>query len=183
MQQWLEQAVKNNLEIIQDGRCQLCGANTLHGVAECVETAGYITHKISHAKAVESMSLFLCVDAHALTHTQIHGRWNNHFHLARLHLILVDRIQWEYAYSPLLSEVLDVYKMNRTQEYIHSPDAAYRTKITVLDVDAAQDEKTHIALAWRWAHEVYASYTNGHHIVATLSQQFKDTAHPKLQAS
>ena len=181
MQKWIEQAAKNDLEIIEDGVCQLCGADTLHGLAECVETAGHVTHKISHAKGIEKMTIFLCVDAHALTHTEIHGRWNNHFHLARLHLILVDKVQWTYDYSSALSDVVDHYKKGRDQEIICSGRDAknqkQRAKITVTDVDATQSDEEYIDIVWRWADEVYTSFAHGHAIASHIAQLFKDKIH------
>ncbi len=60
MPKWLEQAVKNDLEIIEDGQCQLCGSDTLHGITECVATAGKITHKISQEKGEIDSPRFGC---------------------------------------------------------------------------------------------------------------------------
>ncbi|MBC3881089.1 hypothetical protein H8K35_00755 [Undibacterium sp. LX40W] len=173
MPKWLEQAAKNDLEIIEDGQCQLCGSDTLHGITECVATAGKITHKISQEKGIEHMTIFLCVDAHALQHTQIHARWNNHFHLTRLHLILVDEIDWDYDLTTVLNEVLDDYKLEHPQEKIQEPDEAHRAKITVTDVDASHDEEEYIDLVWEWAEQVYASFADSHVIARRVAEQFK----------
>ncbi|MBR7799746.1 DUF5946 family protein [Undibacterium fentianense] len=181
MQKWLEQAAKNELEVLEDGLCQLCGAETLHGLTECVETAGHLTHKVSHAVGIEKMTIFLCVDAHALTHMEIHGRWNNHFHLARLHLILVQHVQWCYDYSSMLSEVVDTYKIGREQEYIRPISSQNRPKITVTDIDASQDDEDYIDLVWRWAYEVYTALPEGHAIAADIAHQFIQKFHPELQ--
>jgi hypothetical protein len=183
MPKWLEQAAKNDLEVLEDGLCQLCGAETMHGLSECVHAAGHLPHKISLEKGIQRMTIFLCVDAHALTHMQIHGRWNNHFHLARLHLILVDRVQWTYEYSSMLSEVIDAYKVGRDHEFILPIDTAHLPQITVIEIDAAQDDDDYIALVWRWAHEVYAALPAAHPIVANIANQFIQKVHPQLQTT
>ena len=173
MPKWLEQAAKNDLEILEDGQCQLCGSDTLHGIAECVAAAGKITHKISKEKGIQHMTIFLCVDAHALQHSQIHARWNNHFHLARLHLILVDHVQWNYDLTTLLNEVIEEYKEEHEDELIGEPDTLHRATMTVMDVEACHDEEEYVDMVWQWAEDVYASYRNDHEIAATLAQSFK----------
>lgn len=183
MPKWVEQAAKNDLEIIEDGQCQLCGSDTLHGITECVATAGKITHKISKEKGLEHMTIFLCMDAHALQHTLIHARWNNHFHLARLHLILVDKVQWDYDLTTVLNEVLDDYKEEHTQEKIIEPDEAHRAKMTVTDVDAAHDEDEYIDLVWQWAEQVYASFADSHAIAKQIAELFQQRCDADLADS
>lgn len=173
MPKWLEQAAKNDLEILEDGQCQLCGSDTFHGITECVATASKITHKISQEKGIQHMTLFLCVDAHALQHTLIHSRWNNHFHLARLHLILVEEIDWNFELSPILQEVLDAYKVSHPDEKILEQDAHHKPTITVIDVDASHNEEEYIDLVWRWAEEVYDSFSGSHEIAMRLADLFK----------
>lgn len=174
MPKWLEQAAKNDLEILEDGQCQLCGSDTFHGITECVATAGKITHKISQEKGIQHMTIFLCVDAHAMQHSLIHGRWNNHFHLARLHLILHDQVQWNYDLTTVLNEVLDAYKLQHPDERIVDPDESHRSSITVTDVDASHDEDEYVALVWHWAEQVYASFAGSHSIAKRLADSFKE---------
>jgi hypothetical protein len=174
MPKWVEQAAKNDLEILEDGQCQLCGSDTLHGITECVITAGKITHKISQEKGIQHMTIFLCVDAHALQHTLIHGRWNNHFHLTRLHLILQDHIQWTYDLTTLLNEVLDDYKRHHPDEVAIEADADHQPTITVIDVDASQDEEEYVTLVWQWAEQVYASFSENHAIASKLAARFQE---------
>nr|WP_315472476.1 DUF5946 family protein [uncultured Undibacterium sp.] len=173
MPKWVEQAAKNDLEILEDGQCQLCGSDTLHGITECVNTAGKITHKISQEKGIQHMTIFLCVDAHALQHTLIHGRWNNHFHLTRLHLILQDGVQWNYDLTTVLNEVLDDYKQHHPNETSIEANAQHPLAITVIDVDASQDEEEYVALVWQWAEQVYASFSENHAIASTLAARFQ----------
>ncbi|MFZ6818169.1 DUF5946 family protein [Undibacterium sp. Ji22W] len=175
MPKWLEQAAKNELEILEDGQCQLCGSDTFHGITECVSTAGKITHKISQEKGIQHQTIFLCVDAHALQHTLIHGRWNNHFHLARLHLILVDHIQWTYDLTTILNEVLDDHKKQHPNEKIAEPDQAHQAKLTVIDVDASHDDDEYVRLVWEWAQQVYASFAEHDAINHAIAQRLADS--------
>lgn len=176
MPKWLEQAIKNDVEILEDGQCQLCGSDTLHGITECVATAAKLVHRVSHEKGVQRQTIFLCIDAHALQHPQIHGRWNNHFHLARLHLIVHEKVQWTYDDSETLNIVLDAYKVKHAQELIHVPDAGGKSCLTVIDVDACPSEEEFIAMVWQWAEQVYAEHATSHdvaHRLATLFHQHK----------
>ncbi len=176
MPKWLEQAIKNDVEILEDGQCQLCGSDTLHGITECVATAAKLVHRLSHEKGVQQKTIFLCIDAHALQHPQIHGRWNNHFHLARLHLIVHEKVQWTYDDSEILNLVLDAYKLKHAQEFIPEPELGARPRLTVIDVDACHSEDDYIAMVWQWAEQVHADYAASHdvaHRLATLFYQHK----------
>ncbi|WP_069872288.1 DUF5946 family protein [Fusibacter sp. 3D3] len=95
------------------------------------------------------MTIFLCVDAHALQHAEIHGRWNNHFHLTRLNLILNENIKWNYKLSPLLSEVVDSYKASRLEERIIPPEIGKNGNSTVLDVCNTSDGEEYIKVVYR----------------------------------
>lgn len=172
MPKWIDQAIENDLEILEDGQCQLCGSDTLHGISECVATSTKVVHRLTHEKGVQCMTIFLCVDAHALQHPQIHKRWNNHFHLARLHLILHEKMQWTYDDSEMLNATLDDYKLKHPKEVIQGPGMIMQPHITVLDVDACEDESSYIDTVWRWAEQVYQSYAASHDIAQRLARQF-----------
>lgn len=176
MQDWRQQAAKNSLNIIESGRCQLCDSKTEHGISECIDIANLVTHKIDHAAGVYTMTIFLCVDAHALQHSEIHGRWNNHFHLTRLRLILEDGFRWNYALSPLLSEVLDSYKIGKEWEIIQSPGIGMRGPMTVTDVQEASSEERYIDTAWAWAQSVYSAFSQGHQVAKEIANIFKGKA-------
>lgn len=173
MQEWRSQAHKNNLDIKENGKCQLCEAQLTNGISQCVDISNYIAHKLNHDEGVKSMTIFICVDAHALQHAEIHGRWNNHFHLTRLNLILNENIKWNYKLSPLLSEVVNEYKVSRLEERIVPPMLGKRGQTTVVDVYNTSNDEEYIKMAYRWAREVYNSFENGHEIVEELSKIFK----------
>lgn len=177
MNDWRNQAKKNNFKVKQNGKCQLCGAPLSNGISECVDVSSNIIHKLNHEAGIDSMTIFLCVDAHALQHAEIHGRWNNHFHLTRLNLILNENIKWNYKLSPLLSEVVDSYKASRLEERIIPPEIGKRGNTTVLDVSNTSNDEEYIKVVNKWALEVYNSFEKGHDIAAKLSQIFKDKFH------
>jgi hypothetical protein len=174
MQDWKSQAAKSNTIIQDHGRCQFCLSRTENGVSDCVEAASLVTHKVDHGLGVDRMTIFLCVDAHALQHPEIHGRWNNHFHLTRLNLILREHIKWSYRFSSLLSSVVDKYKKGRDDELILPPPIGARGASTVTDVLDTSSNEEYVGIVWDWARQVYASYTNGHDIAMHISQQFRE---------
>jgi len=168
MQTWQEQSKKNGLTILEKGKCQLCGANTTKGIFECVEKSGLITHQLKHN------TIFLCVDAYALQHTEIHGRWNNHFHLTRLNLILNKNINWNYKLSPLLSNIINFYKYKHIDEKIIPPEIGKRGVLTITNIEKINSELEYIKMVNMWAVEVFESFINGHEIVDEISLLFKN---------
>ena len=174
MQDWQVQAKKNELNILEDGKCQLCGSNTAKGLFECVGKSSLITHQFNHEDGIKYNTIFLCVDAHALQHSEIHGRWNNHFHLTRLNLILIENINWDYKLSPLLSNVVNSYKMKHLDEKIVSPEIGKRGFITISDVEKSSSDSDYIQLVNKWAVGVFESFIQGHEISKKISRLFKD---------
>src|SRR5690606_26241095 len=83
------------------------------------------------------LSRFLSVDAHALQHPEIHGRWSNHFHLTRLNLILDKKQHWDYKKSPRLSDYLNKYKLGRPNEVLAVPQPLERGTVTSKDLMTA----------------------------------------------
>ena len=87
MQDYIDKAKKNGVTLLGNGRCQFCDAETTRGIHECVEIFSLGFQMIDYSKIDNHLYRFLTVDAHTLQHPEIHGRWNNHFHLTRQHLI------------------------------------------------------------------------------------------------
>jgi len=172
MQDWREQAKKNGIQIIGKGKCQLCGANTLSGIVECVEKLGLVSHRLNHSDGVANMTIFKCVDSHMLQHPEIHGRWNNHYHLSRLNLILHQNIRWDYHYSTILSNVLDEYKSRNFNKKIKSPEIGNRGILTISDIEEIESENEYKELVNEWTKCVYESYIDGHKIAEEISKKF-----------
>lgn len=149
--------------MIDKGNCQFCGANTTRGIHECVEIFSLGFQEIDYSKPENHGYRFLSVDAHALQHPEIHGRWSNHFHLTRLHLIFAYKIEWNYSLSPKLSDYLNVYKENRKEEFLTSPEILKRGNITTTDIlQNAENEAECQEIIRKWALEVYDSWSEHH---------------------
>ena len=121
----------------------------------------------------------MIVDAHTLQHPEIHGRWNNHFHLSRLHLIFKYNIQWTYQLSPKLSDYLNRYKVNHQSEYLIPPKVFERGKITTTDIrkKSTNEEDCKNAII-KWAKEVHSVWSNSHAIVDNIAKGFITNYNP-----
>ena len=173
MQDYLDQAAKNGVVILPNGRCQCCGADYERGIAECIDTFNSI--ELVQAQTIENLpARFLRVDAHALQHPEIHGRWSNHFHLTRLHLILDKNQTWDYTKSPMLSDYLNAYKLNRPNEFLSIPKPLERGKITAKDLIKATTANECVERIKKWAHEVYHAWSSSHSIVSQIAGGFID---------
>lgn len=117
MQDYINTAAKNGVTLLASGSCQFCGATTKRGIHECLEIFS-LGFKLDYSIATNHLFRFVSVDAHALQHPEIHGRWNNHFHLTRLHLIFQYKIKWNYKLSSKLSGHLNRYKAHKGNEHL-----------------------------------------------------------------
>lgn len=172
MQDFIDQARKNNVTLIDTGRCQFCGASLRGGVFECMDVYGNIQHLLDFSNPDNHIPRFLSVDAHALQHPEIHGRWSNHFHLTRLHLILVLNTQWDYGKSPLLSNYLNEYKVNNPTEILAPPPLLQRGNITAQTVTKATSATECVKLIRQWAEEVYQTWNSHHTVVSGIADGF-----------
>ena len=175
MQDYIDFARKNGVILSSEGKCQFCGANTKRGIHECLDIFNLGFQDIDFSNTENHLYRFLIVDAHALQHPEIHGRWSNHFHLSRLHLIFNYDIQWTYALSPKLSDHLNKYKIHKQDEYLSPPEVLERGNITTTDiVEKASNETECKALIQNWALEVYDKWSNNHKIVDEIAKGFLD---------
>ena len=110
MQDFIDQARKNGVTLFDKGKCQFCGADYQKGIFDCMDNYNNGIELLDFNNSEYHISRFLSVDAHALQHPEIHGRWSNHFHLTRLNLIFDKKFKWDYKKSPLLSDYLNEYK-------------------------------------------------------------------------
>lgn len=172
MQDFIDQAKKNDVMLIATGNCQFCGAELRGGVFECVDVYSNIQNLLDFSNANYHIPRFLSVDAHALQHPEIHGRWSNHFHLTRLHLILVRKVKWDYKISPQLSNYLNEYKVNNPTEMLAPPPLLNRGKMTAQDLTKATtaDECTNVIQ--QWAEEVYQTWSTHHGVVSGIAEGF-----------
>ncbi|MRH99659.1 hypothetical protein GH721_03845 [Kriegella sp. EG-1] len=173
MQDYINFAEKNGVTLLDKGKCQFCGADTKRGIHECLTIFNLGFQKIDFSNIENHIYRFLIVDAHALQHPEIHGRWSNHFHLTRLHLIFEYNIKWTYALSPKLSDYLNDYKSKRRNEYLSPPNLKERGNITTSDIiNISTSEIVCKELIGKWAVEVYDTWTNCHNVVDQISRGF-----------
>ena len=184
MQNYIDFANKNGIELLSKGNCQFCGANTKKGIHECLDIFNIGFQYIDFSIAKNLKYRFLIVDAHTLQHPEIHGRWNNHFHLSRLHLIFKYDIIWNYKLSPKLSDYLNKYKKYKQEEYLEPPEVLKRGRITTTDIieksknqrprptTSTGNEKECKDLIEKWAVEVYEKWNAHYDIVDNIAKGF-----------
>lgn len=172
MQDFIDQAAKNGVKLQDKGRCQFCGAEYQKGIFDCMENYNHGLQILDFNNREHHLARFLSVDAHALQHPEIHGRWSHHFHLTRLTLILDKKQVWDYKKSPLLSDYLNNYKINRPKEILALPNLLERGRITAKDLTKAKTADECVELIKRWAYEVYHSWKSSHSIVTEIADGF-----------
>ena len=173
MQDYIDLAEKNGVTLLDTGPCQFCGADTKKGVHESLEIFNLGFQDIDFSNIEDHLYRFLIVDAHTLQHPEIHGRWNNHFHLTRLHLILKYNVKWTYDLSPRLSDYLNKYKVHRQDEYLQPPKAPDRGRIKTTDIlEKSLSENECKQLIRHWAIEVYNKWNIHHTLVDKMAKEF-----------
>jgi hypothetical protein len=177
MQDFIDQANKNGVILLDKGRCQFCGADYQKGIFDCMDNYNNGLQLLDFNNSEHLIPRFLSVDAHALQHPEIHGRWSNHFHLTRLNLILEKKQTWDYKKSPLLSDYLNDYKQNRPNEFLVIPKPLDRGKITAKDLTKATTANECIELIKKWSIEVYHAWSSSHSIVSQIADGFLDNLH------
>ncbi len=173
MQDYIDIAAKNGVTLMGTGKCQFCGAETERGIHECVEIFSLGFQEIDYSIPENHFFRFICVDAHTLQHSEIHGRWNNHFHLTRQHLMFHYGIEWNYKLSPKLSDHINEYKTHNSEEYLEPPRAFQRGIITTIDVlNNSSNESDCQEMILKWGTEVYNSWSHHHEKVDKIARGF-----------
>lgn len=173
MQDYITFAEKNGVLLQDKGSCQLCGARTTRGVHECVEIFSLGFSLIDYGLQANYRYRFLSVDAHTLQHPEIHGRWNNHFHLTRKHLMLHYGMRWDYKLSPKLSDFLNAYKASRPEERLDPPPVLQRGSLTTVDISQqAQTAEQCKSLVKEWSQQVYEAWRAHHSTVDVIAKTF-----------
>ncbi len=172
MQNFIDQAEKNGVTLLNKGGCQFCGADYERGIYECMENYNNGLQLFDFNDSENHIYTFLSVDAHALQHPEIHGRWSNHFHLTRLNLVLDKKLNWDYKKSPLLSDYLNEYKLNRSNEFLALPNALERGCMTAKDLTKATTTNECAEMVKKWAMEVYHAWSFNHSIVSQIADNF-----------
>ncbi len=173
MQDFIDQARKNGVVLFNKGKCQFCGANYQKGIFECMDNYNN-GPELDFSNLEYRTSKFLSVDAHALQHPEIHGRWSNHFHLTRLNLILDKNQHWNYKKSPLLSNYLNEYKLKRPNEFLDVPRPLERGNITAKNITTTTTADECVELIKKWANEVYYAWGSNHSLVERIADGFME---------
>ena len=176
MQDYIDLAERNGVTLVDNGKCQFCGAHTKRGIHECLEIFSLSFQDLDDSSIENHFFRFLIVDAHTLQHPEIHGRWSNHFHLTRLHLIFKYNIKWTYNLSPKLSDCLNRYKVHKQNEYLHPPKVVDRGSITTSDILVKSRSEAELKLIKKWA-RVYNKW-NRYHAVRRCREIFECTMNP-----
>ena len=171
MQDYTDFAKKNGVELLDQGDCQFCGAKANRGVHECLEIFNL---SFQESEFINNPKYrFHIVDAHALQHPEIHGRWSNHFHLLRLHLIFGHQVNWSYQMSSQLSDVLKSFRTRYPNHTLQVPAILKRGSITSADViSLAQQPSLCMAKIEQWAKDVYNAWEPEHNKIESIAQQF-----------
>ncbi|MES2780297.1 MAG: DUF5946 family protein [Bacteroidota bacterium] len=172
MQDFIDQARKNGVILEHTGNCQLCGAAYEGGIFECMDHYNKGTELLDFADIENHLYRFLSVDAHALQHPEIHGRWSNHFHLTRLYLLFEKKVVWNYQKSPLLSQYLNEYKKNNPTELLIPPPPGQRGEITGKALSIASTSQECTTIIHNWANAVYQSWHDYHPLVSVIADGF-----------
>lgn len=174
MQNYIDQAEKNGIALYDKGKCQFCGADFQRGIFECMDNYNNGLELLDFNNSENHIFRFLSVDAHALQHPEIHGRWSNHFHLTRLNLILDKKLKWDYKKSPFLSSYLNEYKLYRQSEFLIAPKPLERGNLTVKDFARVTTACECVELIKKWAEEVYCAWNQNHSLVSQIADGFID---------
>jgi Family of unknown function (DUF5946) len=172
MKDFFDQAEKNKVKLLKEEKYQFCGADYQNGIFECMENYNQGHEFLDFTNAEHHIARFLSVDAHALQHPEIHGRWSNHFHLTRLNLIFEKKAKWDYKKSPLLSNYLNEYKASRPNEFLISPKPMERGNLTAKDLTKSATAEECVELVKQWATEVYDAWNLSHSIVLQIAEGF-----------
>lgn len=96
------------------------------------------------------------------------------FSLDKTELILDKKQQWDYKKSPLLSDYLNEYKLNRPKEFLALPKQMERGNITAKNLTKATTADECIELIKKWANEVYYAWSSNHSLVSQIADEFLD---------
>lgn len=172
MKDFISQAEINGYSLNGVGDCQFCGAPFEKGIFDCVNQANHALEMFDFSDLAFHQYRFLSVDAHALQHPEIHGRWSNHFHLSRLHLILEKNLVWDYKTSPLLSHYLNQYKIKNENELLNVPPVLLRGEFNSKNLLEAKSALQLAEIILAWSKSVYLAWQANHDLVAKISEGF-----------
>jgi hypothetical protein len=173
MQDFITYAKTHGIQLLSEGPCQFCGSRVSKGVVECHGNAYHVSEVLDFNNPDHFETRFLSVDAMALQHCELHGKWNNHIHLTRLFLILQNNVSWDYSKTPQLSNIINKYKKDRS-DFLFPPPPKQRGNFTTSDLIKIDESVELIAKVKEWAMEVFQAFGNHHIVVSTIASMYLD---------
>lgn len=175
MQDFTKYAMKRDIQLYKKGPCQFCGALVDKGIFDCMDIYNRKILYSDYAMQLEERHRFLLADCHCLQHPEVHGRWNNHIHLIRLHLIIVNNIYWTPKMTVSLSKFFAGYKKKHPNEILDPPSVLDRGKTTVVDLASASTFEVYKQLLLQWSREVYRTWNRHHELKSKIASDFIDS--------
>jgi len=174
MQDYKDFAKKNGIKLLDKGKCQFCDANINKGITECIDLFNNsLDSVIDFYNPINLIYKILSVDAHTLQHPEIHGRWNNHLHLTRLHLIFKYKVIWTHQSTTKLSRHLNKYKQLHKDEFLSPPKPFERGEITINQViNEPNEEEEYKKMIEKWAWGVYNSWKHHHEKIEKIAELY-----------
>jgi hypothetical protein len=173
MQDFITYARRHDIELLGEGPCQFCGADVEGGVFECHGNVHRLSEVLNFNNPKHYETRFLSVDAMALQHCELHGPWNNHIHLTRLFLIFENNFTWDYSKTPLLSNVINKYKKNKS-ESLTPPPNRQRGKFTTYDLLKTHSADEAMAKVRLWAEDVFYAFKEHHALVSSIAKMYRE---------
>lgn len=171
MHNFITYAATHGIRLLSEGPCQFCGSEVSKGVVECHGNTHHLSEVLDFNNPNHFETRFLSVDAMALQHSELHGKWNNHIHLTRLFLILQNHVFWDYTKTPQLSNIINRYKGNHF-EFLNPPPAKQRGSITTSDLIQIHRAAELIAKVKEWGVEVFQAFGEHHRVVSNIANMY-----------
>ena len=92
--------------------------------------------------------------------------------MTRLNLIFNKNQKWNHKKSPLLSDYLNEYKLNRQSEFLTAPKPLRRGNLTAKDLSEATTTDECIELMIKWADQVYRACSVHHSSISQIADSY-----------
>lgn len=159
MQTYQDQAKKNGVELINEGPCQFCGAKVSRGIEECMDLFNEICGR-EFSDAEYGKVHLMTVDCHALQHSEVHGKRNNHYHLLRLCMMLGKGGDMDLATKyRMLNPIVDALD---EPPPLPPPPVLERGEVTVKEIYAAKTPEEHCKKVLAWGEAVWNAWKTHH---------------------
>ena len=150
--------------------CPYCGA-PVEGYEACLDNTHILSSLLDHNIPEQYLAKFPGVDAMALQHPEHIDEWTVYFHLARLKLMFDNGIKWQYAFSPILSNVLNKWKYDRVP-VLSVPAPLQRGSLNSQGLVSLSTVEEASEYSMAWGKSVYDSYQCDSVLVYPIAKLF-----------